>query len=386
MADPITSSGDVFAVPLSALPADIRDQQTAEMRTLMPAWRPVPGAPDTNMLASSAQVSAESRAALNDRLANEIRELLGSIFGVPRGLGTPAGSTITLTAIDTAGHQLDAGATVFLGDAELETIEDLDIAAGTSTGSVAVQTIEFGADFNDLAGDVELDSLDWLAEGGVALDAPLSGGTDPETIEAYDLRLRDEMRILSPTPVTAENVAIYVRRNPAVGWAWAIKGYDADTGLSDQARTVTAVVATAVGGTLLDPVLETIRADLVVRRETNWNVFVVSPSYVTVAVTATVVIDPEHDKPTVLAGVQAALQAVLAPGGWMRPQAGDGTPANFQPERTIHKNALIAEAAQVDGVSYIKTLQIGDGSSDHVTLSTPRELPQAGTITVTEAP
>jgi len=378
-------TADVFTAPISALPADIRQQQDDEMRSRMPGWRPVPGAADTNMLAAAAQVSAEGRAALLDKLADEIRELLGSIFGVPRSLGTPAFSTITVEAADTAGHELEAATTLFIGETELETVELLTIAASATTGAVAVQTVTAGSDANGLTGAVEIDTLDWLADDGVTLDAPLAGGNDPETNPEYDQRLRDEMRLLWPTPVTAENVAVYVRRNPAVGWAWAIKGYNADTGLSNQARTVTAVVAAADGAALLETVEDAIRDDILLRRETNWNVFIVGPITTSVDADAEVVVDPDHDEATVLAAVETVLRSTLAPGGWMRPRPWEVTDPNHQPARVIHKNTLIAEAAQVPGVVYVNDLTIGDGSSDHITLSSPRHLPTPGTITVTAA-
>jgi uncharacterized phage protein gp47/JayE len=148
-----------------------------------------------------------------------------------------AGYTIeegTLLAYRVTGDQLVA----------FVTAEVRVVPPGTSTASVPIRASDVGTAANGI-GTAGLELVDALAfVTSVAADDVTSGGVDAETDAAYLSRLRDEMRLLTPRFVLAEDAAVLARRIVGVQRALGIDNYDPGT---DEIQRVT--VTDATGGT-----------------------------------------------------------------------------------------------------------------------------------------
>lgn len=386
MSTPLATD-DAFRLPVDVDVNDIRETLHARMGEQLPGWQPIPSSPTTAILGALATVSAEGRDALQARIRGELMDLIGFLFGSPRETGTPASSTVTFTAADALGHEIPAATSVWLGDVEMETVTDAAIPVGSTSISVAVQTVEPGAQANgadDTGVALETSTFDWLAETNpVALDAPLALGTDAETDGEYLARLADELAIMSPAPILPASFAVLARRHPAVGYAWCLPGYNASTNTPGVPLHVTLVVAGPAAEALPQQVLDSIRTGIAALLLSDVVLHVISPTYVPVSVTATLVCRPGWDPAAVAAAGEEHLAQVLSPAGHAAPSFGDA--ANPVPAVVIHENELIARGDEVDGVGYVEDLQIGDGSSDRVTLGV-RQLPTAGAINVTALP
>ncbi|EHN09431.1 hypothetical protein PAI11_37650 [Patulibacter medicamentivorans] len=386
MSTPLTDDPDqlttAFGIPVSTDAGDIADELRDRMAEEIPGWQPIATALDTAILAAVATVTAEGRDALQQRLRQVILDLAGALFGFPRSPGTPAQAPMAVTAVDTLGHVLPAGEPVMLGDVELYTVEDAVIPAGSSTATVAVQAVEFGAAANGADGELSIDAKDWLATvDGVVLTAPLDGGTDPWDDDEYLERFREHQAAGARSPVLPHQWAAAARSHPAVGFAWAIRAYNAATDTAGVPFHVTIVVAGLEAEALPGPILADLQTDLQAQALDNVIVHVVSPDYVPVDVTGTGVARAGYATADVDTAVEQHLQNFLSPGTYARPREVTDEP-NPAPDRTIHVNELIARADDVPSLDWVEDAQIGDGSSDRVTL-TVRQLPTPGTIAFT---
>lgn len=378
----LTGAGTVFDPPISTEPDDIELEMQDEMAAQFNGWVAIPTALDTQLIAVQAQVSAESRAAVADQIVSHLLALLGSLFGVPRQEGLPARGSITVRAIDQLGHTIDVGTTVTVGDVECQTVDQLVIPAGQDHASVAIATVNLGADANGATGSVQIDAFDWIDDAGVILGAPLDRGADPETDQAHSVRLADELQILTFRPLQPADWVVLARRHQPVQFAWAINLYDAQTDTDDQELTVTVVVAGEQAAELSADELAEVDADLQSRRPMNFIVRTVSPTYRPVSVTCTVVAEDGWDTGQVQTMVHDQLAVRLSPAVALQPPYGQDP--GFVPAPLIHTSNLIAEALKVPGVARVMSLQIGDGSSPQVEFGR-LELPEPAEIDVTVA-
>lgn len=375
-----------FDPPLEVGEGALYDAKLTKLQALIPGFRLLPGQLLEHVLRASAVLDAETREAFVALVSDRISDVLGAIHQIPRLTGSPATSSITIEALNTAGHELADGARLYLAGIPLETVGTLTIPADETTGTVQVQTVEATAAHNGAASedpaDLELDEpQDWIAENGVTLDGPLVDGTDPETSPAYGVRLAELLQVLSPKPIFERDFAVLARQHPAVGVAWAINLYDPIEDEHDVPRAVTVVVADELGEPLSAPTKAEVAA-LYANPLLNLDVHVVDPTYVDVDITGTTVALPGFDDDETAAAAAARLTEITSPAPWVR-QTQFGNEPNTPPTRTVHVHELIAQADGVLGVDYVPTMQIGDGSSDHLELTTPIMLPRPGTITIT---
>jgi hypothetical protein len=369
-----------FATPLVTDPAELLQQMVATVQENLPGWRAIVTAPEYQAMAGAAEVDADTNVALDSRLQALVLEVLGMLFKVPRLNGSPAYSSITVEAVDAAGHTLPAGSSVYVGETELVTSEDLVISAEQTSGTVEVRAVDPGADVNGATAEVSMDPLDWFAAGSPTLDAPLANGTDPEDDVAYSRRMQEELQVLSMRPITPPDLVVFATRHPQIAGAWAIKGYDADTGQTNKGRTATIVAYTDVGAGPPQDTLDAVRDDLVGRSVANAIVRVRAPTPVPINVTCAVVPYSGWDAGIVHGQVVAAIEAALSPLQWA--QAPYQLDPGYVPSRIVHVNDLIAAVDQAGGVNRVTSMQIGNSSQPQITLTGPTELPAPGTTTV----
>ncbi|MCK9250340.1 MAG: baseplate J/gp47 family protein [Solirubrobacteraceae bacterium] len=389
--DPTWDPDEPLALPVPTDPDEIREELVTAIRQRVPDWADVDTSILTHVLAAIAEVAGEARQAMQDRVADELAELLGELFRNPPNEGTQASGSITVTAADALGHTEPAGLTVWIGDVELVTTTDIVVTPGNTTGTAQVSAVEPGAQANGATGTPEIDPLDWIAsDTPIVLDAPLSGGTDPEDPATYRVRLIEEAPTVTRRPILPEDFAIRARSHPAVFIAWAITGYDASTNTPDVPLTGTVVVADEDGRPLSWQVEQDVLADLTGATGAllNLDIHVVPPTYTELGATGTVRVRDGWDAADVCQAVEDRLTMVLSPAGWVAGWYGElGVQA---PDRRVHVNELIAQADQVEGVEHVATMTLLDDQGDpivggYVDLSRPDGLPEPGTITITAA-
>lgn len=376
MLDDLVGSEDPYAPPITTDPAEIEAEIHNRMREAFPNWQPLPLAVMTHLIGVFSQVSAETRAAFVAQLRTLVLNLLGAMFAVPRRLGTPARSTITITAIDTLGHELDERTTVHVGDVECQTVGPLTIATGQSSGTIGIAAVEIGTAPNGADAAVEIDALDWID--AVVLDDPLDAGEDPEDDLAFSARLADEMQLLTKTPILPENWSTVARRHPIVAHVWVLDGYNPVDRTFGNERETTIVVADRLGVAPDDATLRALQAIFEALREVNWTAHVVGPSGVPLDVRIRFTVHPRFDRATVERNVAQHIEQVLRSVNWIQPPY--GRDPSWVPTRRVHENELIAQADRVTGVDIVTDVTIGDGRAAFVDLD-ELELPTPGTIT-----
>lgn len=153
--------------------------------------------------------------------------------------------------------------------------------------------------------------------------------------------------------------------------------------MGGQERMVTVVPVDVNGDALQASQMTSLRTYLESMRETNFQVWVVAPTYTAVAVEASVVVNSDADIDTVQAAVEAALTAYLSPGTWA---GGSQTPSVWLAERTVYYLSVAGVIENVPDVHHIGSLTVNGGVVD-VTLGGYAPLPVPTLdITVTQAP
>lgn len=371
-----------FAPPLTTDESQIHDEMVASLQTTVPGWDEVNGSLDNQLLWASAEVEAETRGELQANLQSYVMSLIGALFHIPRQAAVSAASSVTVTAIDTAGYTLRAGTSIYLGELELQTLDDLVIAPLASSASVAVWTAVAGADANGSTGDLTMDAVQdalgrsWVDS--VTLDAPLSGGVDAEDDTTYSYRLANEMRTVATAQVLPQDFAILATKTDGIEIAWAIEGYDPTDGTTGNKATITVVAAAADGSAPSGPTLAAAQAALSARTLLCSQVFVIAPTYVTINVATTVNANAGWLSADVQAQAEATITAALNPAVYAAPAL---NVAPTPPPAKLYANDLIADVKTNDqGVEHVISLTVNSGASVTFTVG---ELPQPGTVTVT---
>jgi uncharacterized phage protein gp47/JayE len=289
---------------------------------------------------------------------------------------------------DALGYTILAGTLVGIpaaGDTLLgfEVAVDTPIPPGATTATgVVIVAQDAGTEANDLSGDAQLiDALDWVTD--VTLTAPTSGGIDGETDDAYLNRLRELLQLLAPRPILPNDFAVIAKQVAGVFRATAIDLYNASTNTSGVPRCVTVVVAGADGLPVSAQIKADVDALLQSQREVNFLVFVIDPTYLTVAVTFTIKPYPDYGATDVVARARQAVTDYLSPATFGNVPYGEAPQWLTDP---YVRYLEVAEAInRVEGVWYIGTLTINGGTVD-LALPVPGGLPKPGAINGTPIP
>ena len=378
-------------IPLETDPVDVADEAFAYLEDQVAGWLPSPGNLEAWLVEALAQQAGELRT-LAALVPEQIFAYYGTtVLGLPPYEAVPAEATTTWTMVNNAGYTVNAGTLVGLTPAgeqdviAFEVVEDFTVAAGqTQAAAIDVRALEAGADANGLTGTMEmLDQLDFVAT--VALNVPTAGGADEEEFSDYLDRLSNLMTLLAPRPILPNDFAVMVQQAfPQVGRATSIDLYKGDTGTPNTPRCTTVVVADANGEALSGPVMTSIDDYLEARREVNFLVYVIAPTYTQIDVTFAVVCYPGYVPADVQALVIANLSAWLSPANWGMPPFGDPGTQSWLNETKVRYLEVAEQVNRTDGVNYISTLQIGIhsaamGTAD-LTLTGVAPLPRPGTI------
>lgn len=384
-------------VPIETEPVDLAAEAFDYLQAKVAGWEPADGNLEAWMIEALAQIAGELRA-LVALVPQSIFAFYGSsILGLPPYPAIQATALTTWVAVDAAGYYVEAGTVVALtppAAAEgygFGVVDGFDIPAGqTTVAGVMCRALEAGTAPSGLTGTIQvIDPLNFISE--VTLDAPTTGGQDAETVDAYLSRLSALLTLLSPEPILPQDFAILAQRMiPEVARAVAIDLYDASTGTPNVPRCVTVAVVDAAGEPCTPEVKQEVDDLLQSRREVNFLVFVIDPTYTTISAAASVTSYPGWDADEVAGRVAAQLTSYLSPSTWGVPPYGDATGRSWINATVVRYTELIDQVNRVDGVHYINTLTFGvqggaQGTVD-VVLPGVAPLPRPGTITAVGVP
>ena len=385
------SSVPYVPYPITTDPDRLLEDAYAYLEFHVPGWTPASGNLDVWMLEAMARMVAEARDVAADVPDTVFMRLGNDLFQTPPQEATYARAMAMFTLDENpSGFNIPAGITIASTDSlgiqrGFQVELDHFVPGGDLTYEVMMVALETGPYYNGLGPanpTVLIDS--WAGITDVTLSSTSSGGGDAETNVEYMSRLSQRLVLLSPVPILPQDFALLSLDHPAVGRAVAIDGYNPTGPLTNQARTVTVVVADPSGHALSAPAKTEVDAYLESFREVNFQVFVIDPTYTDINVTASVVPVPGYDPATMAIEVADALRLYLSPANWGSPHTGGqfGDPFPWTNETKVRYLELTTVVNNVPSVDYIVTMTINGGTAD-ITMTGVGPLPNPGVMNIT---
>lgn len=334
------------------------------------------GAPITWLIKAQARIDATIATQAVGTTTEYLRKFGETIISVPPVAAAPAIITSTWTMIDSAGYTIPSGAQVAVaatGDQSVGfiVIGDVTVAPGdteTAGGEVLLQAIKPGEEGNGLSGDASLvDALAFVQS--IALEGVTSGGVDEEEEEAYLVRLKEELQLLSHSLIVSRDFEIDARATPGVARVLCIPAYNGEAE-KEEALAVTEIGVDEAGASLAAPVKE----DLGTRQEeklpSGVNLYLADPTHTKVDVFSVVTASTGFDPAAVKSSAGERLAEYLDPSKWGVPGFGDaGNSTGWVNTTKVYFNELISEVDRVPGVDRVVSLLLGSGSGKAFTVT-----------------
>ena len=388
-----------ISLPIEVNPNDLLDEARARLQALVPGWEPSDGNLDDILLRVVTALAATQREMIRDVPEEIFRYFIQEVLLVQPKLATYASFSATWTAIDDSGWIIPAGALVGVRrpDGELEPFraaQEYSIPPGdTSIADVFMTAVDAGSQASGLATTADrievMDALAWVDT--VVGDGITSGGEDGETTDEYMDRGVEEVRLMSPRPITDVDFAIVARRIGGVDRAYYLNLYKADTFEDDVDKAITIVVTDENGEALSAGVMNEVLALLQSLREINMLIYVRAPQYQDVAIAYEVTALPGVDVTELEATIDATIAEEISPKRWGELQFGTEEVGSWRPVNVVRYLEVATVINNVPGVDFIEVLTLDAGTTD-VTLDPaggiPVVLPRATPIVgiVNEAP
>lgn len=379
-----------FPPPLTTDTDALLDQVFEDLQARWPGWEPHEANLEVVLSAAVTALIAELRDVASD-VPDEILRVIGArLHNTPAIEAAPATVDTTWTVVNDDGYTIPAGTEIGVAITGSESsvfvvTDDVTIAPGDTTGTVAVEAAEPGAAGNDLSGTVTLLNplFDWVVS--ITVEGATSGGVDAEADTDYLARLVARLQLQAPRPILPRDFAVMARDIAGVGRATAIDGYNPADDTFDNERMVAVAVTDSDGETLASPVKAEVDAYLQAMREVNFVVNVIDPTYHIFDVEFAVTPLPGFDQTTVNAAVTAALTAYLSPGSWGEGIGGDAfTAADWINDDTVRYLELAQVANDALGVRHIDSLEFAEQgdplATTDVAMDGAAPLPRPGTI------
>lgn len=382
------------ALGIPSDPQDCLAQMLDDLATRIPGWSAAPGSLTVAQFEVVALQIARVGAALEDDALEAFAAYGQEIVQEPLASESHAFGLVTFTASHTDGVYIPVG-TVIVGsdgaggEIEFQTTQVVSINAGLSSiAGVPVESIEPGLLANPVSGAAVLSSgVEGIAS--VAFDAASSIGADGETLEAYAARLATKLRLLSSSPVIPDDYDVFLRTSlPAVYRVLVRNGYNPTDTTEGNAGILTVSMIDSSGAWVGSSVDADAAALILQHREANDDVRIVTPTTTGIDVSYTVILDAGYSEPDVVARVDAALSAFLAPSAWGQPPIGD-EPA-WVLKKTLRPMGMLGPViGNVEGVESVQSVLAcaasGTPATADITLPGHAPLTSAGTITGAEA-
>ena len=354
----------------------LADDAVANLQTIWPDWQPNDGDVEVVLietLAPYATAAAQQAAAMPP----EAFIALGTkLYGIAYGEGAPAATTVTLTFQDVAGGYLvPAGAEFELAGYAFSTVLDVVAVLGQDTVTgVQVVANDVGVAFNDLT------SSDWASVTlpvwvtDLTVEAPTSGGVDPQDTYDYLNMLSRELQIRGRMIVTLPDFEIAAVNTTGVGRAFAV---------TNNARDVTVTLTDPTGLPVTADVKTALEAVYDAATLVNVTFTLADATYTPVDVGYEVMRLPGFDSDQLAESINATLSAWLSPTGWGVVSMGQpGSGMTWLPDNTVRLNKVISQIGNVPGVAYViaNSVTLNAAEAD-LALPGAVALPTPGTMT-----
>lgn len=298
------------------------------------------------------------------------REYGRKVAGLPPVDATPATFLATITAIDDDGHLFPAGTRIaYRRTADelwvFESTADANIPAlNNSVGNVPFASIDLTEDRNGIAAGTEyelVDNLFWVDS--IVSTTVTAGGSIGDTDDAYLERLTEEVGLLGPRPILPNDFAILAKRTNGVYRAVAIDGYDPATQTYGNDRFVTVAAVDQDGFAASAAVRDAMRDDLDDKREINFVVEAIDPTFTQVRIVFEAVAFPGADIAAVETAAENAVEDYISPATW---GGGNETPAVWRLQTAVRLYEIAAVINAVPGIDYITLLTINEAAADFI--------------------
>lgn len=367
----------IFDVP----DQDLISAMIAYYGIVNPGWVPREGNTEVLLMEAIALAIAENVATIN-RLPGAVVEAVLHLAGVDKDFGAPATVTATINIADGLGYTIPTGTRFYLPLATgtvvfLAQAPDTQIAPGATTATVSLISQINTAAANGVMSGTRLVLADQLSMvQTVLLASTVAGGRDPETDAAWRDRGVARLKRLSDALVVPAQFNAFIDEDVRVGRVMTVDLWDGSVGspgaVGSNPGHITSCVLDPTGLALTTPVLTDLQAQAQAKAAAMLAVHVVNATLDTIAVVASIRTAAGFTSATVIAAVIATVRNYINPLTWTA-----GAP--------LRHNEFVSVIDQVPGVDYVTTVTLNGGSGD-VAATGPRALPQAGTVTVTEAP
>jgi hypothetical protein len=359
-------------LPFTTDPNDLADAAIAALQAKWPGWTAEDGDPGVifiegiaPMAANAAQIAAQMPPAALIAWGTKV-------LGIPYETGVAATATATFTVQDANGpYDIPAGSEVDIGGVAFQSIADLVIPNGSTTGAVVVAANEVGIFANGFNG------VDWSRVSlpvyvtNMTLGSDTSGGVDQQDDNAYLSMVAQEMQLRSRSIITLPDFEIVAVNTAGIARAVAVAQ-------GAHPRNIDVFVTDPEGNAVSSTIKTALATAYSATRMVNAVVSVNDPAYTTVSVTYELLSLPSVDPAGLLASANARIGLELSPAGWGAPtSANPGLTWVDQP--VVHVNRLIGVISSVAGADYVKTLTI---SADNVAQLSTALTTGAGTTTV----
>lgn len=324
------------------------------------------GSPEAILMEAVATAAADSIYAAN-RMISVLVDAVLAIIGAPYGTGVAATGVVTITLDGVQTGIVTAGTAMSANGLDLLVREDT-VYTAVDVVAVPVACALPGSAGNALSvgTDITLDDAVPYAV-AAAVTTGFTGGSDPETDDAYRARVANVFARLTSSLVLPVHFSAFALEDARVGRATAISlwnGTDPTTIGADLGHLTTVLHGRT--GALDTAVLDELRDEMQAISSAGTTIHAIPAVIVTQPIALTV-----HPMAgAIAADVQAAVAAVLS--AWLDAAA-------WTYGETVRVNEIIARAATATGVDYVTTVTI---PAADVALEA-YELAQAGMITVT---
>lgn len=367
----------IFDVPSQ----DLVSAMIAYYQIVNPGWVAREGNTEVVLMEAIALAIAENVATIN-RLPGAVVEAILHLAGVDRDFGAPAIATATINVADGLGYTIPTGTRFYLPLATgtvvfLAQAPDTQIASGATSATVNLISQINTAAANGILAGVRLVLADQLnMVQSVSLASTVASGRDPETDAQWRDRGVARLKRLSDALVVPRQFNAALDEDPRVGRVMTIDLWDGSLVSPHTVGTdpghITMAVLDPTGLPMTTPTLTDLQAITQAQSAAMLSVHVINATLDTVNIAATIRTAAGYDPATVAASAVAAIRDYVDPITWVA-----GAP--------LRHNEFVSLIDQVAGVDYVVTVTLGGGSGD-VAASSPKALPQAGTVAVTEAP
>jgi hypothetical protein len=379
-----------ISVPIVADENQLYQIGLARVQTTYPNWQPAPGSLADMMFRIAAGMAAV--AATNASTSTvDIFQYLGLLAQIPPLQAVAASATVQFTAKDSNGYVIPFGTPVALHSTSdptlvgFQTVTDLYILSGQTTGTVGVTARVPGANGNDLNVAQRADSLSYVAS--VALTQSSADGADAEQTSDYIDRLSRTLETWTLTPINARDFMLLAPSVPGVFRAGVLANYNPADRTTDNDKYVCLCPLDVDGNGVHSDLAAAVVSFFENLREVNFVCVIDSPVYTTIDVSYSAGVNATTGIATAEAAVATSLGNYLNSATW---GAMIGTGAQLIPTWTLNNLVRLTKIAQAieqtNGINWADDIQIaanppGVLGSANIIMPGAFALPKLGTIT-----